>query len=150
MTRQAGMLRRIADACARASHEYPIGGPICLSERRTEDCGAAALASEEGRLGNLPLGMERGSHSRDTAGAMSEENVEIARKAFAAFERGDMEELLRFVDEDIVITQADVPGIPPQQHGHRGFVEALEVWPEQWDDFRVEILRIAAAPAGKV
>jgi len=82
---------------------------------------------------------------------MSEENVEIVRNAFAAYERGDMDAMLRLVDEDIVITQvSDVPGIPAQQHGHRGVLEAFAVWPEQWEDFRVEILRIAAAPAGKV
>ena len=63
---------------------------------------------------------------------MSEENVEIVRKAFAAFERGDMEALLRLADEDIVITQSDVPGIPAQQHGHRGVLEAFAVWPELW------------------
>jgi ketosteroid isomerase-like protein len=82
---------------------------------------------------------------------MSEENVEIVRSAFAAFERGDMEAVLRLFDEDIVITQAsDVPGLPAQQHGHRGVLEAFAVWPEQWEDFRIEILRIAAAPGGKV
>ncbi len=81
---------------------------------------------------------------------MSEENVEIVRNAFAAFERGDIEALLRMADEDIVITQPDVPGIPAQLHGHRGVVEAFAVWPELWEDFRVEILSIAAAPGGKV
>jgi uncharacterized protein len=82
---------------------------------------------------------------------MSRENVEIVRNAFAAYERGDMEAVLRLIDEDIVITQvSDMPDFPAQQHGHRGVLEAFEVWPEQWDDFRVEILRIAAAPTGKV
>jgi len=82
---------------------------------------------------------------------MSEENMEIVRNAFAAYERGDMDAMLRLADEDIVITQvSDVPGIPAQQHGHRGVLEAFAVWPEQWEDFRVEILRIAAAPVGKV
>jgi ketosteroid isomerase-like protein len=87
---------------------------------------------------------------RDTARAMSEENVEIVRNAFAAYERGDMEAVLRLADEDIVITQPSVPGIPAQQHGHRGVLEAFAIWPEQWNDFRVEILKIDAAPAGKV
>ena len=77
--------------------------------------------------------------------------MEIVRNAFAAYERGDMDAMLRLADEDIVITQvSDVPGIPAQQHGHRGVLEAFAVWPEQWEDFRVELLRIAAAPAGKV
>jgi ketosteroid isomerase-like protein len=82
---------------------------------------------------------------------MSQENVEIVRNAFAAFERGDMEAVLQLAHEDIVITQpSDVPGFPAQQHGHRGVLEAFAIWPEQWDDYRVEILRIAAAPTGKV
>jgi ketosteroid isomerase-like protein len=29
-------------------------------------------------------------------------------------------------------------------------LEAFAIWPEQWDDFRIEILKIAAAPGGKV
>jgi hypothetical protein len=68
---------------------------------------------------------------------MSEENVEIVRNAFAAFERGDIEGLLRLCDEDIVITQPpDLPGVSPEQRGHRGVLEALAIWPEQWDEYR--------------
>jgi ketosteroid isomerase-like protein len=82
---------------------------------------------------------------------MSEENVEIVRSAFAAADRGDMEGVLRLCDEDIVITQpTELPGAPPEQHGHRGVMEAFAIWPEQWDDYRIEILRIAPAPGGKV
>jgi uncharacterized protein len=82
---------------------------------------------------------------------MSEENVEIVRRGFAAFERGDMEAVLRLCDADIVITQpSEIPGIPAQQRGHRGVLEAFAIWPEQWEDYRVEILKIAAARGGKV
>jgi len=82
---------------------------------------------------------------------MSEENVEIVRSAFAAFERGDIEGVLRLCDEDIVITQPpDLPGVSPEQRGHRGVVEALAIWPEQWDEYRIELLRVDAAPGGKV
>jgi ketosteroid isomerase-like protein len=82
---------------------------------------------------------------------MSEGNVEIVRNAFAASERGDMEGVLRLCDEDIVITQPpELPGVSPVQHGHHGVVEAFAIWPAQWDDYRVEILRIADAPGGKV
>ena len=82
---------------------------------------------------------------------MSEENVEIVRNAFAAFERGDIEGVLRLCDEDIVITQPpDLPGISPEQRGHRGVLEALAIWPEQWDEYRIELLRVDAAPGGKV
>jgi ketosteroid isomerase-like protein len=92
-----------------------------------------------------------GRRTRDTARAMSQENVELVRKVFAAFDRGDIEAVLRLCDEDIVITQpAEVPGIDPQQRGHQGVLEAFAIWPEQWDDFRVEVLGLTAAPADKV
>jgi ketosteroid isomerase-like protein len=82
---------------------------------------------------------------------MSEENVEIVRNAFAAFERGDIDGLLRLCDEEIVITQPpDLPGVSPEQRGHRGVLEALAIWPEQWDEYRIELLRVDAAPGGKV
>jgi ketosteroid isomerase-like protein len=82
---------------------------------------------------------------------MSQENVEIVRKVFAAFDRGDIEAVLHLCDEDIVITQpAEVPGISRQQRGHQGVLEAFSIWPEQWDDFRVEVLGLTAAPTDKV
>jgi hypothetical protein len=39
-----------AQCLSRASPEYRIGGPICLSERYVENRGKASLASEAGRL----------------------------------------------------------------------------------------------------
>src|SRR5512132_1907193 len=82
---------------------------------------------------------------------MSEENVEIVRSAFAAFERGDIEGILRLCDEDIVISQPpELPGVSPEQRGHRGVLEALAIWPEQWDNYRIELLRVDAAPDDKV
>ena len=76
---------------------------------------------------------------------MSQENVEIVQTAFAAFERGDMDALLELCDEDIAITQPpDLPGIPGEQRGHSGVLEALAVWPEQWEDYRSELGRIVA------
>jgi ketosteroid isomerase-like protein len=82
---------------------------------------------------------------------MSQENVEIVRNAFAAFDRGDIDAVLRLCDEEILITQPpELPGVSGQQRGHRGVLEAFAIWPEQWDDYRVEVLRITAAPADKV
>jgi ketosteroid isomerase-like protein len=82
---------------------------------------------------------------------MSQENVEIVRSAFAAFERGDIEGILRLCDEDIVISQPpELPGVSPEQRGHRGVLEALAIWPEQWDNYRIELLRVDAAPDDKV
>jgi ketosteroid isomerase-like protein len=75
---------------------------------------------------------------------MSQENVEVVRDAFDAFSRDDIEGVLRLCDENIVVTQPpELPGVSPQQHGHSGVLEAFEIWPEQWDDYRIEILRMA-------
>jgi len=75
---------------------------------------------------------------------MSRENVEIVQAAFQAYERADMEGVLRLCDEHIEITQAvELPGVSRHQYGHAGVLEAFALWPEQWDDFRIDILRIS-------
>ena len=75
---------------------------------------------------------------------MSQENVEIVRNAFDAFTRGDIEGVLRLCDENILITQPkELPGVSRQQRGHSGVLEAFGIWPEQWDDFQIAILRTA-------
>ena len=75
---------------------------------------------------------------------MSHQKVEIVRAAIDAFVRGDNEGVLSLCDEDIEITQAvGFPGIPDKLHGHAGVLEAFDLWSEQWDDYRTEILRVA-------
>ena len=82
---------------------------------------------------------------------MSRENMEVVQSAFDAFTRGDIDEVLRLCDEDIVITQApEVPGVAPQQRGHDGVLEAFAIWPEQWDDFRVAVTEVVADPGDYV
>jgi ketosteroid isomerase-like protein len=77
---------------------------------------------------------------------MSQENVTVVRDAFDAFSRGDIGGVLRLCDEDIVITQPqELPGVSQQQRGHDGVVEAFSIWPEQWDDYRIEILRMVGS-----
>ena len=72
-------------------------------------------------------------------------NVEIVQVAFDAWDRGDTDAILDVCDEDIVIVQAaEFPGPPPVQNGHAGVLEAFALWPEYWDDFRIEILRTVA------
>jgi ketosteroid isomerase-like protein len=74
---------------------------------------------------------------------MSQSNVEIVRAAFRAFEEGDMESVLSFCHENIQITQpAELPGVSRNQHGHAGVREAFAVWPDLWDDYRVEVVRL--------
>jgi ketosteroid isomerase-like protein len=82
---------------------------------------------------------------------MSQENIEIVRAAFDAYLRGETNALLRLCDDNIVITQPpEVPGLSPQQHGHAGVLEALAMWPEQWDDYSADMERVIAHPGDYV
>jgi len=75
---------------------------------------------------------------------MSQENLEVVRNAFDAFTRGDTDGVLQLCHEDISITQPpELPGVSRQQRGHTGVLEAFSIWPEQWDDYYIEILRTA-------
>jgi ketosteroid isomerase-like protein len=76
---------------------------------------------------------------------MSQENVEIVRAAFEAFFRGDMETFLGLMDPEIVVVQP--PEVPDGTtlHGHAGVMEAIAAWPEQWDDFQIEIAQVIDA-----
>jgi ketosteroid isomerase-like protein len=82
---------------------------------------------------------------------MSQQNVDIIRRAFAAYPAGDIDGVLRLCSEDIVIMQApEVPGVPPELRGHDGVLEAFGLWPAQWDDYRVRIERVVADPGDYV
>jgi uncharacterized protein len=84
---------------------------------------------------------------------MSEQNVEVVRDAFDAYWRGDMDGVLALCAEDILVVQAPevvATGVPPEQHGHDGVLEAFGIWPNQWEDFEIEIRRIVADPGDHV
>jgi ketosteroid isomerase-like protein len=82
---------------------------------------------------------------------MSQENVDLVQTAFAAFIRGDTDAVLQLCAEDIVTTQPpELPGVPPHQYGHSGVLEAFAIWPEQWDEYRIEPPRVIADPGDHV
>jgi ketosteroid isomerase-like protein len=66
--------------------------------------------------------------SRDTAWAMSEENVELARKAIDALNRGDLDAWLAFLSPDVVWEA--LPGVPGLGELYRGRAEVRD-WIEQ-------------------
>jgi uncharacterized protein len=70
---------------------------------------------------------------------MSHENVELVRRSFDLFGRGEMEALLRYVDPDIeTIEPPEIPG-SASYRGYDGLAAAYRHWASQWDDFRVEV-----------
>jgi ketosteroid isomerase-like protein len=83
--------------------------------------------------------MESGTPRRDTAGAMSQENVEVVLQSIQAFEH----------DEEGVLSTVD-PGIEwyPIEEGHslsRGHEGAIRVrtsWLENWEGHRVDVEEI--------
>ena len=64
------------------------------------------------------------SGRRDTAWAMSEENLELARKAIDALNRGDLDAWLAFLSPDVVWEA--LPGVPGLGELSRTRDEALE------------------------
>ena len=82
---------------------------------------------------------------------MSQENVEVVRKAFDAFRRGDVEAVLRLAEENVAIMQApELPGLPTERRGHAGVLAAFANWPDQWDDYAIEVREVIADPGDYV
>src|SRR5512133_758206 len=65
---------------------------------------------------------------------MSGENVEIVRRGYAAFERGDLESMLADVAPGLVAYRAEPEGAT--FHGPDGLLEAIADWTEGFDEFR--------------
>ena len=66
---------------------------------------------------------------------MSQENVGIARKAFAAFERGDVTAFVDLMADDIVTHRIDPDDAV--YYGKEGFFQATAEWTEDFDDWTV-------------
>ena len=68
---------------------------------------------------------------------MSQENVEIVRRMYESFARGDFAGTFSFLHPAIEFSQpATEPGAGTY-HGHAGVNEAMRKWAGAWDDYRV-------------
>lgn len=65
--------------------------------------------------------------------------TELIRAAFEAFNRGDMEAVLAFLDPEVEVFADEVVGNAGTYRGRDGFLEWNREWMEAWDDFRVEL-----------
>jgi ketosteroid isomerase-like protein len=70
---------------------------------------------------------------------MSRENVEIVRRAMAAYEAGDLDTQLEVLDPNIELVEW--PEGPDQRtyRGHTGAVRAAESWAEAWEWLRNDV-----------
>jgi ketosteroid isomerase-like protein len=66
---------------------------------------------------------------------MSQENVELIRRSFAAYDAGDLAGMIALMDEKMV-TRRLAPGPDPGTwHGIEGALQVTAEWMETFDDF---------------
>jgi ketosteroid isomerase-like protein len=75
---------------------------------------------------------------------MSDDPVEVVRRTHAAFLRGDYENALAAMAEDVVWDDSWFPtgGV---WHGHEGVAQSIADWVETWDEYRYEPSEYRAA-----
>jgi ketosteroid isomerase-like protein len=67
-----------------------------------------------------------------------EQNVAVARDGIDAFQRGDVEAFLEFLDPEVeLFSPPDLPN-PTQSIGRDGYVEWVSRWLEAWESFEVD------------
>ncbi len=70
---------------------------------------------------------------------MSEERVEVARRAYVAFNSGGVEAILEYLDPEIEWRMWEQFSREPRIfHGHDGVREVLALFAENYDDFSAE------------
>jgi ketosteroid isomerase-like protein len=76
---------------------------------------------------------------------MSNENVEIVRRAFDAWNRGDPEDAIELLDPDIDWRLP--PNFPDAEawHGREAVVQGLSNVTRSWDEFRVDVQELIDA-----
>jgi ketosteroid isomerase-like protein len=73
---------------------------------------------------------------------MSQENVEIVRAVYDAWQRGDYEGVFKSFDEDLEwIGPPDVSGAG-ERRGHDGVRRSMRDWMGTWDDYRFELCEL--------
>jgi ketosteroid isomerase-like protein len=82
---------------------------------------------------------------------MPHENVEIVRRGWGAWLRGDFPGLFRMFDEEAVWDMSSYPDWPESAyHGREGVERFLKEWLEVWDDYEMGIEDVILAPDGRV
>jgi ketosteroid isomerase-like protein len=77
---------------------------------------------------------------------VSQENVDVVRRALGALVREDMQAVVLDFDADVEIYDFDIPDADVYR-GPDGFFKWLGVWGESWESWRFEGLEIL--PAGE-
>jgi ketosteroid isomerase-like protein len=95
--------------------------------------------------------MESSSGRRDTAEAMSQENMETVRRSWEAWGNGDLDRLFALWDPEIVWDLTHFSEWPESRYdGHDGMKRFLTEWLEVWEDYEVGLDEIHLAPDGRI
>ena len=73
---------------------------------------------------------------------MPSERVDIARRGFAAFNRGEFDALGELLHDDVVAVVPDTVANSGVYEGHEGFARMLAHWVEPWEELRVDVLEL--------
>jgi ketosteroid isomerase-like protein len=77
---------------------------------------------------------------------MSQENVEIVRQAYGAFNRGDIEAAVANIVPDFeYVSTGAIPGMEGAARGREGFRQFLESWWGEFDEPRVDTHEVTEA-----
>jgi ketosteroid isomerase-like protein len=73
---------------------------------------------------------------------MSQENMELARQAWHAIQRGNFAFAQELMAPDVVIVQP--PEVPDAKtyEGRDAVRQSWEDWPSEWEDFRIELVDV--------
>jgi ketosteroid isomerase-like protein len=69
---------------------------------------------------------------------MSQQKVEVVRRAYRAFTVGDFSVIPELVDPSVVVVDPDLPD-GGTYRGHEGLRRFLEGWLGAWEDYKLEI-----------
>ena len=71
---------------------------------------------------------------------MSQENVEIVRAGYDLLLQGDLDAFEDWITPDVVIVQP--PEVPDAKtyEGPAAVAKAWQDWPDQWEDFRLDLI----------
>jgi ketosteroid isomerase-like protein len=73
---------------------------------------------------------------------MSQENVEIVRRGYDAFQRGDVETALAPMGEAFVLEDSTRVDTKSEHVGREGFIEWLGEWLSAFEDWQFEVDRV--------
>jgi ketosteroid isomerase-like protein len=103
--------------------------------RRHEPTRDTGRAMSQENVETLKRGLKAESRSQ-AGGALSADSVEVVRKAWEAWERGDMQALFDFYDPAVEwdMSESDVPDMGVYR-GHEGVRKFFREWMAPFDDY---------------